>query len=181
LFRILNFGHSGLFRISSFRFRALPDSGPSIINACVIRDVSKQRLVDAHGSEMPCQFTPTVRWFRDRSVRWVLLHFHGPAGARRAAELNAFLRRPLFARCPPEWYCEKTRAFGRLASSNPALYPRDKRWIVKAYDHFFEQNRRAMVQYRDFVRDTDAYGMFNFFWYLTKDLPRKEKVTPLKW
>jgi len=37
LFRILDFGHSGLFRISSFGFRALPALGPSIINACVIR------------------------------------------------------------------------------------------------------------------------------------------------
>ena len=92
----------------------------------------------------------------------LVIYLHGPKGAKRPAEVNAFIQRPLFAQCPPEWYCEKTRAFGRVASSRPALYDQKTLWTVNAYDHFFEQSRRAMVKYRDFVRDIDAYGMFNF-------------------
>ncbi len=93
----------------------------------------------------------------------MLLHFHGPDENQGTLfELNAALQTPLFAQAPPEWYCEETRAFGKVASSNPNLYPPQKRWLVQAYDHFFEQNRRAMLSNRDFVRDTDAYGMFNF-------------------
>ena len=91
-----------------------------------------------------------------------MIFLHGPDGERRYPELNAFIQRPLFARCRPEWYCERTRAFGKVASSNPGLYPPDRRWMVEAYDHFFERNRRAMVTYRDHVRGIDAYGMFNF-------------------
>ncbi len=92
-----------------------------------------------------------------------VVDFHGPKTSQnRAVALNAFIQTPLFAQCPPAWYGEQTRAFGRLASSQPALYPETDRWLIRAYDHFFEQNRRAMLDNRDFVRDTDAYGMFNF-------------------
>ncbi len=86
----------------------------------------------------------------------------GSEDQKKPIELNAMAQAPLFASCAPEWYCEKTRAFGKLASSRPALYPDSVLPVVRAYDHYFEQNRRAMLNARDFVRDTNAYGMFNF-------------------
>ncbi|MFW6158157.1 MAG: hypothetical protein ACOC8E_02225 [Planctomycetota bacterium] len=90
----------------------------------------------------------------------MVLYFHGKRA--RLLELHAFCQSPLFARCRPEWYCEKTRAFGRLASSDPELYPPDRQWIVEAYDHFFEEARKDLLYRRNLNRGTDAYGMFNF-------------------
>ena len=54
------------------------------------KDVSKLRLVDVDGVEVPCQFTPTVKWFRDQSVRWVLLDFQAsvPAFSARPFQLR---------------------------------------------------------------------------------------------
>jgi hypothetical protein len=98
----------------------------------------------------------------------LVFFFHGTKGPDgkplpdRLPEINAFANRPLFARCRPEWYCQETRAFGRVASSNPDLYPDDVRWVVENYDHFFEMNRRAQLNARNYVRGIDAYGMFNF-------------------
>ncbi len=92
-----------------------------------------------------------------------VLGFHGPeSGQNEAIALNALAQSPLFAQCPPKWYGERTRAFGRLASSDPALYAPEDRWLVRAYDHHLEQRRRTVMNARDFVRDTNAYGMFNF-------------------
>jgi len=54
------------------------------------KDVSKLRLVDGQGGEVPCQFTPTVRWFRDKTVRWVLLDFQ--------ASVPGYATRPFFLR-----------------------------------------------------------------------------------
>ena len=54
------------------------------------KDVSKLRLVDDKGNEVPCQFTPTVKWFRDGSIRWVLLDFQ--------ASVTAFSTRTFYLR-----------------------------------------------------------------------------------
>ncbi len=90
----------------------------------------------------------------------MVLYLHGEDA--RIPGVHAFAQSPLFAQCRPEWYCEKTRAFGRVASSNPELYPPERRWIVESYDHFFEQARRDQLYRRDLSRGIDAYGMFNF-------------------
>jgi len=92
----------------------------------------------------------------------VMVYFHGPKGGRQVPAVHAMLQEPLFAAAEPEWYCEKTRAFGRLASSKPDLYAEELRPLVANYDFFFEQNRREMLRYREFNRGLDAYGMFNF-------------------
>ncbi|MGQ9662229.1 MAG: hypothetical protein ACUVWX_07835 [Kiritimatiellia bacterium] len=92
----------------------------------------------------------------------LMLYFHGPRGAAAIPAVHAMLERPLFAAAAPEWYCEKTRALGRVASSTPDLYPEDVRWLVANYDFFFEQNLGEMLRYRKFNRGLNAYGMFNF-------------------
>lgn len=119
--------------------------------------VRKTSTVTGYSGDRKANFFPGVS-----KTHELLIYFHGPEGTERLAEVNAFLQKPLFARPQPSWYCEKTRAFGKLASSNPDLYPQHLRWIVEAYDHFFELNRRAMLNYRHYVRGIDAYGMFNF-------------------
>jgi len=92
----------------------------------------------------------------------LVVYFHGTNNLARLPEVYAMLRRPLFAACEPSWYCEQTRGLGRIASGDPALYPADKRWVAANYDFFFEQNRRAILENREFNRGIDAYGMFNF-------------------
>jgi hypothetical protein len=92
----------------------------------------------------------------------IMVYFHGPKGGGAVQAVNAMLQEPLFAAADPSWYCEKTRSFGRVASSDPSLYPEEIRWMVANYDFFFEQNRREIVRYREFNRGLDAYGMFNF-------------------
>jgi hypothetical protein len=119
--------------------------------------VRKTATVTGYTGDRKANFFPGVS-----KTHELIVFLHGAAGVKQLAEVNAFLQKPLFARCEPAWYCEKTRAFGRVASSDPALYPADLRWVVAAYDYFFEQNRRAQVRYRDYVRGIDAYGMFNF-------------------
>jgi len=119
--------------------------------------VRKSSTTTGFTGDRKAQFFPGVSKTHD-----LLIYLHGPKGLDRMAEMNALLNRPLFATCRPERYCENTRAFGKLASSTPDLYPERLRWIVMAYDYFFERNRRAHVNYRDYVRGIDAYGMFNF-------------------
>jgi hypothetical protein len=119
--------------------------------------VRKSSTVTGYTGDRKANFFPGVS-----KTHELVVYLHGPGGRKHFDGVHAFLQRPLFARCEPSWYCEKTRAFGRLASSDPSLYPTELRWVVAAYDHFFEQNRRAQVRYRDYVRGIDAYGMFNF-------------------
>ncbi len=119
--------------------------------------VRKTAMVTGYAGDRKANFFPGVS-----KTHELMLYFHDAKGVARLAEINAMLQRPLLARCEPSWYCQGTRAFGRVASSDPALYPPDRRWIVANYDYFFEQNRRAMLDYRDEVRGIDAYGMFNF-------------------
>jgi len=119
--------------------------------------VRKSATTTGTTGDRKAQFFPGVSKTHD-----LLIYLHGPKGRARLAEMNALLNRPLFATCPPEWYCEGTRAFGRVASGNPDLYPEKDRWVVRNYDYFFERNRRAQINYRDYVRGIDAYGMFNF-------------------
>jgi hypothetical protein len=54
------------------------------------KDTASLRLVDGNGNEVPCQFTPIVKWFRDGSIRWVLLDFQ--------ASVPAFSMKPFYLR-----------------------------------------------------------------------------------
>ncbi len=75
--------------------------------------------------------------------------------------------RPLRAVCEPSWYCEKTRAFGRLASSNPAIFDKETFELVKGYDKRFRDWLDWLWSYRgrEYGKDLgvyDQYGMFDF-------------------
>lgn len=92
----------------------------------------------------------------------LMLYFHSAGKVKNVTGVHAMLQDPLFAAAEPSWYCEKTLAFGRIASNNPDLYPEELRWQVKNYDFFFEHNQREMARYRRFNRGLDAFGIFNF-------------------
>ncbi|MCX7590239.1 MAG: hypothetical protein N2255_01285, partial [Kiritimatiellae bacterium] len=119
--------------------------------------VRKTATVTGFTGDRRAQFFPGVS-----KTHELMIHFHGSQDTDRIPAIHAMLERPLFAAAPSSWYCEQTRAFGRLASSDPTLYPEDIRWLVVNYDFFFEQNLREMLRYRNFNRGLNAYGMFNF-------------------
>ncbi|MCG3180968.1 MAG: hypothetical protein BIFFINMI_03335 [Phycisphaerae bacterium] len=93
----------------------------------------------------------------------VLLDFHGPRDLARLTGAQAGLQSPLRAWAPPSWYCEKTQAFGRLASSTRELYD-DAAWAkVAAYDTNLRTTLGRIIKHRDLEwGDYDSYGMFNF-------------------
>ncbi|MCG3180725.1 MAG: hypothetical protein BIFFINMI_03088 [Phycisphaerae bacterium] len=119
--------------------------------------VRKTATVTGFTSDRQAHFFPGMSKTHD-----LLVYFHSPAGAKRLAELHAFCQQPLFAACRPAWYCQQTRAFGRVASADANLYPESIQPLEANYDIFFELNRRAIDKYRDFNRGLNAYGIFNF-------------------
>ncbi len=93
----------------------------------------------------------------------VLLHFHGPRDLKQIVSAQAGLQSPLRAWAPPSWYCEKTQAFGRLASSTRDLYD-DVAWgKVQQYDKNLRTTLNRILRHRDLQWGSyDSYGMFNF-------------------
>jgi len=71
--------------------------------------------------------------------------FHGGDVKQAPAAAFRSVQTPVWALCEPAWYCEKTRGFGTLASSDPALY---------AYDPAIAA---AVKQFDAKVKDTIAF------------------------
>ena len=107
---------------------------------------------------------PRANWYPGMSqTSTTMFYFHGKRDVPRIVGAYAGLNRPLRPVAPPSWYCEETRAFGRLASSNPDLYDADTRKIVEGYDGRLRATLDHILRFRDVnFGDTDHYGMFNF-------------------
>jgi hypothetical protein len=92
-----------------------------------------------------------------------MFYFHGKRDAARIVGAYAGLNRPLFPAAPPSWYCEKTQAFGRLASSSPELYDAETAKLVADYDARLRKCLERMAGFRDKQWGSfESYGMFNF-------------------
>ena len=92
-----------------------------------------------------------------------MLYFHGPRAADDLVRVYAGLQDPLFAAAPADWYCQGTRAFGRLASSNKDLYDAETLEIVAGYDAAVRGSLDTIMRFRDYeFGDYDQYGFFNF-------------------
>jgi hypothetical protein len=73
------------------------------------------------------------------------------------------LERPLRGVCRPSWYCEQTRAFGRLASADPALFDEQTRALLAGYDARLRDWLDWLMAYRGRMYGRyDSYGMFDF-------------------
>lgn len=90
----------------------------------------------------------------------ILVYFHG--AKPNGADAWAFLQQPLFARCPSAWYCQETRAFGRLMDAAPISYRPEFRDDVTRFDWHMRKSLERLLSRRDFNRGLDQYGMFNF-------------------
>jgi hypothetical protein len=93
----------------------------------------------------------------------VLLDFHGPRDLGKIVAAQVGLQSPLRAWAEPSWYCEKTQAFGRLASSDKALYDDAAYASVQSYDKNLRTTLDRIIRHRDlYFGEYDSYGMFNF-------------------
>ncbi len=90
----------------------------------------------------------------------ILVYFHGQKPDLSGAW--AFLQKPLFAQCPPAWYCQGTRVLGRLVDAAPASFKPEFRNDVRRFDRHMRKSLESLLKRRDFNRGRDGYGMFNF-------------------
>lgn len=82
-----------------------------------------------------------------------------PAPAAVAAGTTA----PLFAACEPDWYCEKTRAFGDLYANNPDLFAPKYRDQIAAYQKEVDACIRRVVANRPRPGwNVDEFGWLDF-------------------
>ncbi|MFW6158258.1 MAG: hypothetical protein ACOC8E_02740 [Planctomycetota bacterium] len=107
---------------------------------------------------------PRAIWYPGMSqTSTTMFYFHGKRDVGRIAAAYAGLNQPLRPVAPPPWYCEQTQVFGRLASSDPALYDGDTAKLVAGYDRRLKATLEHILRQRDFAfGDYDHYGMFNF-------------------
>ena len=105
-----------------------------------------------------CHFYPGIS-----KTSEMMLYFHGPRDVADLTRTYVGLQKPLFAAAEPGWYCEKTRAFGRLASSDKSLYDAATQTMVAGYDAALRESLRRVTVDRNWeYGDYDSYGFFNF-------------------
>jgi hypothetical protein len=97
----------------------------------------------------------------------MVFYFFAKPDAAKMTEKWMGLERPLRAVCTPSWYCEETRAFGRLASADKSLFD-DATWKqIAEYDKRFRDWLDWLIWYRgkEYGKNRgvyDQYGMFDF-------------------
>lgn len=108
-----------------------------------------------------------------------LVTFH-PAGAKPAAGAMA-IADPLLAACPTSWYCQDTKAEGRLWDANPENFKPEYREVIAAYQKHVEDVFReaAGPVRRGGRRGTEEYGFFSFG--VSTEAKGGEFITPNDW
>ena len=133
------------------------DNGSNLIMMLKASTASRPDLLTRPGSTR-AHFYPGMS-----KTSEAMLYFHGPRDVDDLVRVHAGLQEPLFAAAPPSWYCEKTRAFGRLASSGRDLYDDGAYAIVQGYDKALGGSLDTIRRFRDYeFGDYDQYGFFNF-------------------
>ncbi len=94
-------------------------------------------------------------------------YFHGKPDEQKVLAAWGAISRPVRVLCPTSWYCEQTRVFGYLASSNPENYDPEVYKDVVEMDHVVAETllwiRRFRAKYYDPKNEQmDSYGCFNF-------------------
>ncbi len=93
----------------------------------------------------------------------LILGFHkGDAPEERVRDAFMFLQKPLFAACEPEWYCQKTMAFGRIVDANPKSYKPEHRLLVRRYDDYVARSIDRIEKAKAARDAVDSYGFFHF-------------------
>jgi hypothetical protein len=91
------------------------------------------------------------------------LSFDTDKAAPSATEAWWKLTQPLRGVCPPEWYCEATRAFGLIGSSTKELY-NDAHWqVVIDYDARLAEWHKfiSLERPKKYYGSEDGFGEFN--------------------
>ncbi len=93
----------------------------------------------------------------------LVLGFHkADASEDHILDAWTFLQRPLFAACEPDWYCQKTMAFGRIVDANPKSYKPEHRLRVQRYDDYVARSIDKIEKVKEARDGVDSYGFFHF-------------------
>lgn len=112
-------------------------------------------------------------------------YFHGKPATLDMQKAWTMISQPVRLLCAPSWYCEKTRVFGYLASSNPDIYdPEIFKDIVemdKVNKDTLEWIRTFRAKFYDAANENiDQYGCFYFGdsmnFMADRDKPRRIKT-----
>ncbi|MFW6158863.1 MAG: glycoside hydrolase family 88 protein [Planctomycetota bacterium] len=97
----------------------------------------------------------------------MIFYFFAKPDPKTMREKWMSLERPLRPVCKPGWYCEETKAFGRLASADKKRYDAETWKLLQGYDERFRDWLDWLLWYRgkEYGHDRgayDQYGMFDF-------------------
>ncbi len=82
-------------------------------------------------------------------THYITLRPFAAADAGKVADAMAAVQVPLRAVAPPAWYCQQTEGFGKVAASDPALYPADLADALKKYDASLRDSLDYIVKKKD--------------------------------
>ena len=103
-----------------------------------------------------------VNFFPGMSKTHDLIFYFHPAKWKNMSKVWGMLASPLRPLARADWLCERSQGLGRLASADRRMYP-DENWpAIREFDQKFDQTVREFERHKERVRNTDAYGMFNF-------------------
>ena len=119
-------------------------------------------LIDARRpDDEPVHFYPGMSKTHD-----LLFHFTGPGLALDDGMAERHFQQPLFVKCQPSWYCEKTLAFGRLVSADYGGYRKAFAGTRKVIDQGMADQVRTIRGLRRKVQDDkrgiDSHHVIHF-------------------
>jgi len=118
-------------------------------------------IIDARTEAEAVHFYPGMSKTHD-----MLFQFAGPGGPAGEASAARAFQQPLFVKCPPEWYCQKTLSLGRLVSADYKGYLPQVKGFAKLVDQSFTRQiktiRRLRSRLADRKRGVDSYTVIHF-------------------
>jgi len=119
-------------------------------------------IIDARGpNDEPVQFYPGMSKTHD-----LLFHFTGLGDSADDELATRHFQQPLFVKCDPGWYCQKTQAFGRLVSADYKGYRLALRQTRKIIDAGMAEQIRTIRALRrevlDKKRGIDSHHVIHF-------------------
>ncbi|MFO7898465.1 MAG: sugar-binding protein [Planctomycetota bacterium] len=96
----------------------------------------------------------------------LMFRFAGPGESLDDANTCRHFQDPLFVKCEPGWYCQKTLSLGRLVSADYQGYKPEFKQVRKVIDDGFRKQveviRRLRKQVIDRERGMDSYHVIHF-------------------
>jgi len=127
----------------------------------VTADSAIVNLIDAPEPREPVHFYPGMSKTHD-----LMFRFTGPGQSLDDENTCHHFQQPLFVKCEPSWYCQKTLSLGRLVSADYKGYKPEFQNVRKVIDDGFAEQaktiRRLRKQVVDRKRGIDSYHVIHF-------------------